>query len=107
MTWIDSGFESGGDLRFIDLEQGSLLAERIQVDNISLNAPGLTTVLSLREMDSVASQNLTLIKTRIQSSGRACLIEVVGGGSTLLQQTAWYDTTLDLPDNTGGPALRE
>ena len=102
MTWIDSGFESGGDLRFIDLEQGSLVAERIQVDNISLTAPGLTTVLSLREMDSVASQNLTLIKTRIQSSGSACLIEVVGGGSTLLQQTAWYDTTLDLPDNTGG-----
>lgn len=102
VTWLNGGFETGGDLRFIDLEQGSLVAERVQLDAIALEAQGTTTLISLREMDSVASLRLSMIKPRIQTQGRACVLEVVGGGSTLLQQTAWYGATLELPDNSGG-----
>lgn len=102
VTWLSGGFETGAELRFIDLEQGSLVAERIQLDAIALEAVGTTTLLSLRELDSVASLRLSMIKPRIQTQGRACVVEVVGGSDTLLQQTAWYGATFELPNNSGG-----
>lgn len=102
LTWIQGGFESGGTLRMLDLEGGSLESEDLKVDAVSLEGEDRAVLLSLREMDSVTSTGLRLIKPRLQSAGPASMVEIVGGGALLFQQSAWYGASIEAPSSQGG-----
>ncbi len=101
-TWIQGGFDSGGTLRMLDLEGGSLESERLKIDAVSLEGEDRAVLLSLRGVDSVTSTGMGLIKPRMQSGGPASMVEVEGGGSLLFQQSAWYGASIEAPSNQGG-----
>lgn len=100
-TWIQGGFESTGTLRMLDIEGGSLESERLKVDAVGLEGEAGVMLLSLRGVDSLTSTGMSLIKARLQSDAQACVVEVVGGGSLLFQQSAWYGASIEAPSNQG------